>query len=322
MQPNKHIKSDLEHLADLGYSAFPDAEKDVEILKQKVRARVKENFLNSSGFMAIAVSLFMGITCFFTVYNSPILSPSRFEILTAQTKKDLVQNISLDTISVHANLKSDKHEKFSEPTHLDTSLLFGKAEELATINEINLGNTINPDQFDIKYSPNAPYIYLYDLKVANYNGYYFKTPKRVITHGGIEANKDAKNTQEPGMQTPNQEYYLHEVIKDAMRLFKDGKFTACISKFDLASEYSKNDVNCDFYRGICYYQLGNNAQAYTYFSSALSNPINVFIEEAAYYKAMASLKLGKESEAKEMFTVIAANKGFYSKKAEEQLIKM
>jgi hypothetical protein len=80
-------------------------------------------------------------------------------------------------------------------------------------------------------------------------------------------------------------------------------------------------VNCDFYRGMSYYNLGNNTQAYTFFSSTLSNPIDVFMEEASFYKAMAASKLGKEMEAKEIFSGIAGNKGFYSKKAEEQLSK-
>ncbi len=321
MQPNKNIKTDLEHLSDMGYSAFPGAENDVEFLKQKVKARAKRNFFSSPGFAVIALSLFLGITCFFTIYNSPVLSPSRFELLTEQTKKEIIQNISLDTIAVTTNLKKPKQEKFSEPAHLDTSLLFGKAEQLATINEISVGNNVDPEQFDLKYSPNAPYIYLYDLKVANYNAYYFKTPKRVVVHGGLDANKDSKYAEEPGTQTPYREYYLHEVIKDAMHSFKEGKFATCISKLDLVANFSKNDVNCDFYRGMSYYQLGDNTQAYTYLSSALSNPINVFAEEAGYYKAMCSLKLGRETEAREMLSVIAGNKGFYSKKAEEQLGK-
>lgn len=321
MQPDKNIKTDLEHLSDMGYSAFPDAENDLQALKQKVRSRAKGSFFGSVGFLAFVFSSFIGITCFFTVYNSPILSPSRFELLAEQTKKEIIQNISLDTIAVTADLKKTKQEKFSEPAHLDTSVEFGKAEQLATINEISVGNNVDPEQFDLKYSPNAPYIYLHDLKIANYNGYYFKTPKRVMVHGGLDATKDSKYSDEPGTQMPYQEYYLHEVIKEAMRSYKEGKFANCISKLDLIANYSKNDVNCDFYRGMSYYQLGNNTQAYTYFSSTLSNPINVFAEEAGYYKAMTSLKLGKEAEAREMFLVIAENKGFYSKKAEEQLGK-
>jgi hypothetical protein len=321
MQPDKKIITDLEHLSKMGYEAFPGSENDVETLKQKVKARARTSVFNSAGFMALMIGSFIGITCFFTIYNSPVLFPSRFESLTQKTKEKIIKEISLDTISIAAATKKVAIENFSEPAHLDSSLAFGKAEQLDIINEISVGNSIDPANADLKFSPNSPYIYLYDLKVANYNGYYFKTPQRVVVHGGLDANKDSRSMQDPGTQMPYREYYLHEVIKEAMRSYKEGQFESCISKLDLISQFSKNDVNCDFYRGMSYFQLGNNTQAYTYLSSTLTNPINVFVEEAGFYKAMAASRLGKDAEAKQLFSSIADNKGFYSKKAEEQLGK-
>jgi hypothetical protein len=321
MQPDKNIHNDLEYLSELGYKEFPGAENDLEALKQKIKVRAKENFFSSAGFMALMIGLFIGITCFFTIYNSPVLSSSHFELLAEQTRKEVIREISLDTVAIAAHVKKTAHEKFAEPAHLDSSLVFGKAEQLDIINEISVAKDIDPGDADLKFSPNAPYIFLYDLKVANYNGYYFNTPKRIIVHGGLDANKDSKYAQDPGTQMPYREYYLHDVIKEAMHSYKEGKFAACISKLDLVSDFSKNDVNCDFYRGMSYYNLGNNAQAYAFFSATLSNPVNVFIEEASFYKALSASKLGKEKEAKELLSTIAGNKGFYSKKAEEQLGK-
>jgi hypothetical protein len=321
MQPDKKIITDLEQIAQMGYTEFPDAQHDVDALKKNIKARAQGNLFSGATFLSLTIALFLGITYFFMIYNSPELFPSRFENLAQKTKQNIIKEINLDTIAITAKIKKTPADKFSEPAHLDTSLLFGKAEQLDIINEISVGKNMDPADADLKFSPNAPYIYLYDLKIANYNGYYFKTPKRIMVQGGLDANRDSKSSQEPLTQTPYQEYYLHEVIKDAMRSYKEGKFSACISKLDLVSEFSKNDVNCDFYKGMSYFNLGNNAQAYTYLSSALSNNINVFMEEAGFYKAMAASKLGKNAEAKEMLSAIAGNKGFYAKKAEEFLGK-
>ena len=325
MPHNKNIHNDLEHLAELGYDQFPGAEKDVEELKQKIKTRSGTRALTGNTFLVVAISLFLGITFFFVIYNSPVIFPSQYEVLAEKTKQHIIQQITLDTIDVSGKAKMAKTqptEKFTEPLDLDSSKNFGNAEELEVINEITVGgNSIDPDNLDLKYSPNAPYIYLYDLKIANYNGYYFKTPQRVVVHGSLEANKDSRNHEDPATQMPYREYYLHDVIKDAMRLFKQKDYSQCITLLDLISEFSTNDVNCEFYRGMCYYYLQNHEAAYKQLKLSYANKINVFEEETCFYLALTALKTNKDEEAKNLLNKVANNKGFYAKKAQEILLK-
>lgn len=325
MPHNKNINTDLEHLAELGYDQFPDAKKDVEELKLKIRTRSGTRAVSGNTFLVIAISLFLGITFFFVIYNSPVIFPSRFEVLAEKTKQQIIQQITLDTIDVSSKVKRTKApptDKFAEPLELDSSLNFGKAEELEVINEITVGgNSIDHDKLDLKYSPNAPYIYLYDLKIANYNGYYFKTPQRVVVHGSLEANKDSRNHEDPATQMPYREYYLHDVIKDAMRLFKQKDYAQCITLLDLVSEFSTNDVNCEFYKGMCYYYLQNYEAAYKQLKLSYANKINVFEEETSYYLALTASKTNKDAEAKNLLVKVVNNKGFYAKKAQEILTK-
>ncbi|MDZ4664300.1 MAG: hypothetical protein SGJ15_05440 [Bacteroidota bacterium] len=325
MPHNKNINNDLEHLAELGYDRFPDSEKDVEKLKQKIKARSGTHALTGNTFLVVAISLFLGITFFFMIYNAPILFPSRYELLAEKTKQNIIQQINLDTIDVAGKAKKTKPwptEKFVEPTELDSSLSFGKAEHLAIINEIAvIDNSTDANNLDIKYSPNAPYIYLYDLKIANYNGYYFKTPQRLVVHGNLEANKNLRDNQDPASQMPYRAYYLHDVIKDAMRLFKEKDYSQCITLLDLISEYSANDVNCEFYRGMCYYYLKNHEDAYKQLKLSYSHKINVFEEETAFYLALTALKTNRDKEANNLLNKVANNKGFYAKKAQEMMPK-
>lgn len=324
MPHNKNINTDLEHLSELGYDQFPGAEKDVEELKQKIKTRSGTRVTGNT-FLVIAISLFLGITFFFLIYNSPVIFPSQYEVLAEKTKQQIIQHITLDTIDVSGKAKRTKTqptEKFTEPLELDSSLNFGKAEELEIINEITVGDaSVDHNNLDLKYSPNAPYIYLYDLKIANYNGYYFKTPQRVVVHGSLEANKDSRNHEDPATQMPYREYYLHDVIKDAMRLFKQKEYAQCITLLDLISEFSTNDVNCEFYRGMCYYYLQNYEAAYKQLKLSHANKINVFEEETSFYLALTALKTNKDAEAKSLLVKVVNNKGFYAKKAEEMLVK-
>jgi hypothetical protein len=322
MQPNKNIHNDLEHLAELGYDAFPDAEKDVEALKQQIKARAGTRSLTGNGFITIAIALFLGITFFFMIYNAPVLFPSQYQLLAEKEKQHIIQQIDLDTIAVAGKVTVKPTEKFSQPVHLDSSLNFGMAEKLDIINEIAVGNnSIDPDNVDLKYSPNAPYIYLYDLKVANYNGYYFKTPQRITVHGSLDANKDSRDHQDPASQIPYREYYLHEVIKDAMRSFKEKNYAHCIKLLDLISDRNTDDVNCEFYQGMCYFYLQDHEAAYNHLNLALANKINVFEEETSYYLALSCVKTNRDKEAEDLLQKIVSNKGFYAKKAQEMLSK-
>jgi hypothetical protein len=316
MQPDKKITHDLDYLAQLGYEAFPGAEKDVEELKQKVRARFGTNSSLGTTFIALIVGLFLGITVFFTIYNTPLLFPSQQESIAENTLKTQAKNVALDTVDVSAHVKHTTVfiEKFVEPTESDSVL---PIESMST-KAIDLGLNDSVLNADIVYSPNAPIIYLHDLKIANYQTLYFEVKKFVIVQSNVDPDKANRDFAGQGnAYAPN--YYLHEAIDDAMKLFKKRKYQACIQALNTIAQKTKDDVNCDFYRGMCYFNLANYTQAYAFLHAAQNHAVNVFKEEATYYKALAAFKLGRDGEARQIMNEIAEAKGFYSKKALEQL---
>ncbi|MBK7819302.1 MAG: hypothetical protein IPJ60_18540 [Sphingobacteriaceae bacterium] len=84
--------------------------------------------------------------------------------MAEKAKQNIIQQINLDTIDVSGKTKRIKAiptEKFSEPLELDSSVNFGKAEELEVINEITVGeNSVDHDNLNLKYSPNALYLFI------------------------------------------------------------------------------------------------------------------------------------------------------------------
>lgn len=323
-QPNSKAHNDLEHLAEQGYKAFPDSDKDVQELKLKIKTKYGSTAENSL-FIILSLALFIGITVFFTIYNSPTIFPSRTERLKQQTDLFATKLVQMDTVVLLAKKtfsKPPRLEKFIEPIELDTSLNYGQAENLIAVAEINsLTDSSASSEPSLKYAPNAPYIYLYDLKIANYNTYYFKSAQSITIHGNL--NPDRANKNEPSLRTDEsyQQYYLHEIIKDAMKQFKKQNFSQCLNNLNLITEHNKNDINALFYSGMCYYYLNDYSKAYKFLKMAQINTCNVFNEETNYYLAVCALKINKQPEAQQLLTDIVISKGFYTQKAKDLLAK-
>ncbi len=319
MQPNKNIPTDLEHLAELGYDSFPNAEKDVEQLKQTIKTRYGSNAGLSGSFIALVIGLFIGITVFFTIYNTPLLFPSRYEnIADKNSLMNEVKNVTLDTIQVISQSKTPHliSEKFIEPIEVDsiTNVDHLDGARISVLTKDPILKT------DLKYAPNAPIIYLHDLKIANYHAYYFEAQKMIIVGQHVDPDK-ANRTDQGSLTKMPPNYYLHEAIDDAMKLFKKQKYQECLSLLNTVSEKSKDDVNCDFYKGMCYYYLKNYEASYTSLNLAGANKINVFLEESEFYMALSAIKAGRSEEGQKKLLEIASNKGFYASKAQEIMPK-
>jgi hypothetical protein len=317
MRHNKHIKDDLDHLSELGYEAVPGAEKDVDELKQKIRGRYGSNPAVSSSFIALIIGLFLGITVFFTIYNTPVLFPSHDErVAESNTLKNYEKRIDLDTIQVNSPVKElVASEKFIEPTETDTRIDAETLEPIA-LEQVTLENN---KTLELKYSPNAPIVYLHDLKIANYQFYYFTSQKMVIIHQNVNADRANKTETSHLNDGSGNTYYLHQAIDDAMKAFKKQRYAECLSILNTVSEFSKNDVNCDFYRGMCNFYLMKYEEAYKFFQLSSANTVNVFAEESVYYLALSALKTKRQDEGKKLLGEIAGLNGFYSSKAKEQL---
>jgi tetratricopeptide (TPR) repeat protein len=84
-------------------------------------------------------------------------------------------------------------------------------------------------------------------------------------------------------------------------------------------ETYSDDLNANFYAGLCYYNLKQFSEAGSSFEKCLNSKYTNFNEEAEWYLAKSLQANGKDSDAKEIFRKIADGNGYYAKQAEKLL---
>lgn len=327
MQPNnKHI-DELEYLANLGFEKTTVTDADLNELRLKIKSKT---FSYNNGlyfsFISLVVGVFIGISCFFTLYNQPKNVASKnnfvFKDTATTTPKKINQIILLDTVKL-------QRENFINPkktTLVDSLISTTNSYDSISVNTIQplvittlSDKNLNPAK--IKYIPNASIIYLHDLKITNYSLLYFKKNEQILfpNSSGVSANystlKDINH--QPLKQTAN--YYLHEAIAEAMLYYKKANYNQCMNLLNTLWEYNKEDINCKFYYGMCYYNKNNFSEAKKQFEDCVTNPNNAFLQEAQYYNALCLIELGSIIEAKTQLKQIVEDAEFYSQKA---LIKL
>lgn len=320
MTQNKKYLDDIDYLSQLGFEAVKVSDSEINELNEKVRTKYGSISQLKNYLYALSIGLFIGITLFFAIYNTAVVFPSQKQSTSQNSVLTENKAIVLDTVSITEKIIKTSavfKDKFIETDELIEEKDI-QAESMQPI-ETNVQATSESNTSTLKYSPNTGFIFLHDLKIANYQVYYFKAQKNITIQIGLPANYSNKEDQQPGVKKLDRTYYLHEAIDDAMALFKKQNYTECLNLLNTINEYNSNDVNCQFYGGMCAFYTKNYSLAYDKLSLAEVNTINVFQEESKYYLAITALQLNKTDEANKMLLDIVNSNGFYSQKAKELL---
>jgi tetratricopeptide (TPR) repeat protein len=163
-------------------------------------------------------------------------------------------------------------------------------------NMLEKGNLTDRQRRLIELLPNSPVIYLYDLKVTDYQKLYYQPDGTALT---------LRDTSAPVL------------INQAMKSFSAQKFETAITK--LKPLLSREDPNAFFYTGAAYYYQKNYTQALLMLNRIGNLSNNVFKQEAYWYKALCFIDLQKTDEAKTLLQHIADAQGFYAEQAKKQL---
>ncbi|MGB0882839.1 MAG: tetratricopeptide repeat protein [Vicingaceae bacterium] len=110
-----------------------------------------------------------------------------------------------------------------------------------------------------------------------------------------------------------------EMLEQAIRSYKNQQYKKAIGEFDVILAKHANEVNAQFYSGLCYYHLGQNASAMKMFNTVLKNKETEFNEETNWYKALTFIQMNDNTAAKKLLNQIVKKEGFYKTKAEEKL---
>lgn len=168
----------------------------------------------------------------------------------------------------------------------------------------------------------AKEIYLKSLKAIDYSAYRSRpiVPVEQIILTGVPADQENNQTAEVASPTyKTVEIPYMDYLEKTLGYVNKEKWKIALSRFQEILKNYPDDVNAHFYAGWCNYNLGQFDAACTNFSACLQLDFSNFNEEAEWYLAQSRLANGEKQVAKELFTKIKNQNGFYAKQAEKVL---
>jgi tetratricopeptide (TPR) repeat protein len=173
----------------------------------------------------------------------------------------------------------------------------------------------------IKESKSAAEIYLHRLKLVDYRKYRskpkVKTTQVVLT--GTPASQEGRESDAPISEMKEIEIPYIEYISKTMGKFSRGSYKNALSRFDIILETYNDDVNANFYSGLCLYNLGQYEEAIDRFLACRLSIYNNFNEEAQWMTALCYEELGQVEKARSYYQKIIDQGGFYKKRAEAKM---
>ena len=194
-------------------------------------------------------------------------------------------------------------------------------KEIESIPANYIETTFSNENDILKTNYNSDVIYIYDLKVADYNHLYFNhAPQPFVFKGYTPPSKENKISSNNLIEMEEiHSVAANRVLKQGLEYFNKGKYSKAISSFQLLLENNPDDINALFYGALSLSQNGKYNSAIKYLEHVLKNSNTVFYQEAKWNIALLKLETGEQQSAKELLLEIENEKGFYSKKAEEKL---
>lgn len=168
----------------------------------------------------------------------------------------------------------------------------------------------------------AKEVYLYSMKLVDYRKYRLKPSikTRQITLTGTPADQEGRESKviDPIWKDVDVPYI--EYVKKSMRIFERSNFKKALTRFETIIETYGNDVNGNFYAGICLYNLGEYDKAIGHFSICLNGRFSNFDEEALWMKAESYDLSGNKEEATTLYKEISEENGYYAPQAKRRLL--
>lgn len=327
-------EDDLHYLSAIAFDEFKVSEKELDLLSKRIDKKIIKN--NSSMFQTVFISvlcgLLIGVSIFFGVFYKSKNHPSTWQALSNEEKSTgkSLNNLINPSDTLFPALERKK-EAYKSLEHFHTTE--NQTEEINTVEPPDMLSTLSSslaiedltedNEIVLQFIPNAPVIFIHQLKITNYKGYYFKQAQSVNLGelSGLSAQYESKASKEPFQKNRSNAYMAHKIIQNAMRLFNTKHYANCIEELTMLYNYNKDDANAQFYLGMCFYLTNKFTIAQGYFQQNLNNQNNIFHQESEYYQALCFLQTNQKEKALNQLQRIVSNKGFYSQRASEILNK-
>ncbi|MDG1331161.1 MAG: tetratricopeptide repeat protein [Crocinitomicaceae bacterium] len=200
--------------------------------------------------------------------------------------------------------------------HTETTEL--PVQELPTIDPIP-----DPKPEIAKDHKLAQEIYRHSMKLVDYRKYrekpQVKTKQLMLT--GTPANQEDQYSEDEDPVWRDVDVPYIDYLDKTVKVFERGNYKKALSRFETILKTYPDDVNANFYAGICLFNLKEYKQAIQHFDNCVNGKFSNFDEEATWMLAECYSKMGSEgkTKAKQIYQTIADGNGFYAKQAKGKL---
>lgn len=165
-----------------------------------------------------------------------------------------------------------------------------------------------------------------DLIVVDYSKLRTQTSfdNNITDIAGVEPkyeNQDSRKKESAAPAEFKEEEKIPYVnfLDNAMKKFKSTYYSAALADYEIILQQYPGDLNALFYGGLCNYHLKKYDKAILNLDQVINDKVDVFFEEAEWYKALSLADASRKDEAKTLLEKIEKSGGFYKKDAAKKL---
>lgn len=319
----KHISQcELCSCAVNGFAAMPFTENELVAINQIVDVKSNASASNSLTLAQVFVAMLSIASIFAVYYISQSISSNNKEVNIIE-KHEWNQPFEI-TMPVKASNKEVSIVSKSIVSRPQKELINkpSNIELIPIISTTEIKNLNEPTKETIVPINNSSIIYIYDLKVSDYNKLYFGRTNKKIIYTGTPVFKEHSKSANSEIEEDNIESIpANQILKKGLAALNKGEYKQSLSHLNTLLNLNKEDVNALFYTGLSYYNSNEYTKAIDYFNKTIINTNNAFYQEAQWYLAQSYSKKGEKEKATELYTTIANQNSFYRDKAKEKLTK-
>ncbi|HAG16979.1 MAG TPA: hypothetical protein DCG69_10755 [Bacteroidales bacterium] len=109
-----------------------------------------------------------------------------------------------------------------------------------------------------------------------------------------------------------------DVLQTGMSLLEKKDFNGALLEFNKLP----GSVTANYYAGVANMELKQHAVAVSKFDFVITNYLNLFYDQAKWYKGLCLVKLDRENEAISLFGEIANSESYFKEKAKEIVVDL
>lgn len=227
-------ETDLSYLSSIAFEQFGVTNEEIEKLNSKIDGKITGGTSSfNTIFISVLCGLLIGISIFFVIFQKSKNHPSVYQSLEEEKAQLKLENNIVSNDTVFPKIESKELEHYN--TTINDIEEVSAPEVLETLPskpiDINLSEKEEEQDIVFQFTPNAPIVFIHNMKVTNYRLYYFKNSYAIDLNAntGVPAQYGSMADIETAYLNKSNSYLAHKIIKKAMN-FLAQKTSAIVLK--------------------------------------------------------------------------------------------